>query len=105
MLSHGQVRFLFDGAQMFTEPVPEPASGFANVHQSACTTSNKVNEVTRRAQKSLSDRQRATRGVDLGRCVCVGVGLTPWAVTGKGSSQVILRTSVRLETAADQGVF
>ena len=63
MFTHGQVRFLFDGAQMFTEPVPEPASGFANVRQSACTTSNKVNEVTRRARKSLSDRQRATRGV------------------------------------------
>ena len=100
-LATGRSAFFFDGAQMFTEPVPEPASGFANVRQSACTTSNKVNEVTRRARKSLSDRQRATRGVDLGRCVCVGAGLTPWAVTGKGSSQVIPRTSVRLETAAD----
>ena len=61
MFSHGQVRFLFDGAQMFREPVPEPASGFANVRQSVCTTSNNVNEITRPARKSLCDRQRATR--------------------------------------------
>ena len=52
--------------------------------------------------ESLSDRQRSTRGVNLGRCVRVGAGLTPWAVTGKGSSQVIPRTGIRLETAVDQ---
>ena len=68
MFSHGQVRFLCDGAQMFTEPVPEPASSFINVRQSACTASNNVNEVTSRARESL----RSTRGFVLELCVCVG---------------------------------
>ena len=77
MFSHGQVRFLCDGAQMFTGPVPKPASSFINVRQSACTTSNNVNEVTSRTRESLSDDQRSTRGVDLERCVCVGADLIP----------------------------
>ena len=73
MFSYGQVRFLCDGAQqMFTEPVPEPASSFINVRHSACTTSNNVNEVTGRTRESLSDGQRSTRGFDLELCVCVG---------------------------------
>ena len=61
MFSHGQVRFLCDGAQMFTGPVPKPASSFISVRQSACTTSNNVNEVTSRTRESLSDGQRSTR--------------------------------------------
>ena len=88
-LATGMSAFFLTERQMFTEPVLEPASGFA-------TTSNKVNDITPPARKSLSDRQRATRGVDLGRCVCVGAGLTPWAVTGKGSSQVIPSMSFKL---------
>ena len=95
-LATGMSAFFLTERQMFTEPVLEPASGFANVRQSACTTSNKVNDITPPARKSLSDRQRATRGVDLGRCVCVGAGLTPWAVTGKGHSQVIPSMSFKL---------
>ena len=62
---------------MFTEPVSETASSFTNVRQSACTTSNNVNEVTSRTRESLLDGQTSTRGVDLERCVCVGTGLTP----------------------------
>ena len=61
LLSHGKLCFLYDGAQMFREPIPEPASSFACVRQSY-----NVKEVTSRTRESLSYRSRSAWGVNLG---------------------------------------
>ena len=62
----GRSAFFFHRSEMLAS-IAEPTSNFADVTQGACTTSNDVDEVTSGACERLSNCQRSTRGVDLGR--------------------------------------
>ena len=75
----------FYRSEMLAESLAKPTSSFADVTQSACTTSKDVDKVTSCTCELLLNRQRSTKCGDQGRWIGVSAGLTTWTATAKSS--------------------